>query len=120
MTVRVGVIGAGRIGKVHAETVTYRIPEARVVAIADIKEETARRVAEQLHIPLATRDYREILRDVFCELGRGAVNFPAVRDALIAMNYDGWIVVEQDVLPSLGSPKESARRNREYLRSIGM
>ena len=63
MTVRVGVIGAGRIGKVHAETVTYRIPEARVVGIADIKEESARRVAEQLHIPLATRDYREILRD---------------------------------------------------------
>jgi len=63
MTVRVGVIGAGRIGKVHAETVTYRIPEARVVGIADIKEESARCVAEQLHIPLATRDYREILRD---------------------------------------------------------
>lgn len=63
MTVRVGVIGAGRIGKVHAETVTYRIPEARVVAIADIVEETARHVAEQLHIPLATRDYHEILAD---------------------------------------------------------
>jgi len=43
--------------------VTYRIPEARVVAVADIVEEAARRVAEQLHIPQATRDYREILAD---------------------------------------------------------
>ncbi len=63
MTINVGVIGAGRIGKVHAETVTYRIPEARVIAVADIVEETARRLAEQLHIPQATRDYREILAD---------------------------------------------------------
>jgi len=63
MTIKVGVIGAGRIGKVHAETVTYRIPEARVIAVADIVEEAARRLAEQLHIPQATRDYREILAD---------------------------------------------------------
>jgi len=63
MTINVGVIGAGRIGKVHAETVTYRIPEARVIAVADIVEEAARRLAEQLHIPQATRDYREILAD---------------------------------------------------------
>ena len=31
----------------------------------------------------------------------------------------GWIVVEQDVLPGMGNPRESARRNREYLRSLG-
>jgi inosose dehydratase len=29
-------------------------------------------------------------------------------------------VVEQDVLPGMGSPKESARRNREYLRHLGL
>lgn len=61
-----------------------------------------------------------IRRGVFCELGRGAVDFPAMRDALTGMGYDGWIVVEQDVLPSLGAPKESAQRNRDYLRSIGL
>jgi inosose dehydratase len=57
---------------------------------------------------------------VFCELGTGAVDFPAVRDMLVEQAYQGWIVVEQDVLPSMGSPKASARRNREYLRSIGL
>src|SRR2546421_650834 len=30
------------------------------------------------------------------------------------------IVVEQDVLPGMGSPKASSQRNREYLRSIGV
>jgi len=33
--------------------------------------------------------------------------------------YDGWGVVEQDVLPGMGKPKESAKRNREYIRSLG-
>jgi inosose dehydratase len=56
---------------------------------------------------------------VFCELGQGSVTFPAVRDALRDRQYSGWIVVEQDVLPSMGSPAASARRNREYLGSIG-
>lgn len=57
---------------------------------------------------------------VFCELGRGCVDFPAVLAALRDIEYGGWIVVEQDVLPGMGAPRESARRNREYLRSIGL
>ena len=32
----IGIIGAGRIGKVHAATLAYRIPSARVLAIADV------------------------------------------------------------------------------------
>lgn len=57
---------------------------------------------------------------IFPELGQGNVDFPAVLDALRAINYDGWIVVEQDVLPGMGTPKESAQRNREYLKEIGL
>jgi inosose dehydratase len=56
---------------------------------------------------------------VFCELGRGCVDFPGMLAALDDIGYGGWIVVEQDVLPGMGSPRESARRNRDYLRSIG-
>ncbi|VAW33412.1 Inosose dehydratase [hydrothermal vent metagenome] len=57
---------------------------------------------------------------IFCELGQGNVDFPAVLATLNKLQYDGWIVVEQDVLPSMGSPKESANRNRAFLRSIGL
>ena len=64
-------------------------------------------------------DYFEALRHgVFCELGKGCVDFPAVLGWLNAAGYDGYTLVEQDVLPGMGAPKESARRNREYLRSI--
>jgi inosose dehydratase len=57
---------------------------------------------------------------VFCELGKGCVDFPGVLAALGDIGYDGWIVVEQDILPGIGDPKESARRNREYLRTLGV
>jgi inosose dehydratase len=57
---------------------------------------------------------------VFCELGTGSVDFPGMLKALEEINYGGWIVVEQDVLPGMGNPRESARRNREYLRTLGV
>ena len=57
---------------------------------------------------------------VFCELGKGSVDFPGMLAALHEIDSGGWIVVEPDVLPGMGHPRESARRNREYLRSIGV
>ena len=66
-------------------------------------------------------DYFESLRHgVFCELGKGGVDFPAVAAWLKARGYQGWGIVEQDVLPGMGAPKEAARRNRDYLKSIGL
>lgn len=66
-------------------------------------------------------DYFTAVRQgVFCELGQGCVDFPAVVEQLRAQQYSGWIVVEQDVLPGMGSPRESAARNRAYLRDLGL
>ena len=57
---------------------------------------------------------------IFCELGNGAVDFPAVAQMLRRANYRDWIVVEQDVLPGMGTPAQSARRNRDYLKTLGL
>jgi inosose dehydratase len=66
-------------------------------------------------------NYQDMIgHGVFSELGQGAVDFSAVKKVLESMKYQGWITVEQDVLPGMGEPKESAKRNREYLRSIGL
>ncbi|MBL1134744.1 MAG: TIM barrel protein [Chloroflexi bacterium] len=64
--------------------------------------------------------FKTVGNGVYCELGKGMVDFPAIVAELRATDYDGWIVVEQDVLPGMGSPLESAKRNREYLQSIGL
>jgi myo-inositol 2-dehydrogenase/D-chiro-inositol 1-dehydrogenase len=61
--VNVGVIGAGRIGRVHAENLSYRIPEAKVVAIADIFIEAAQQAAYDYGIPQAYKDHSAILED---------------------------------------------------------
>ena len=66
-------------------------------------------------------DYFEAVRNgVFCELGNGEVDFAAITAQLRQRGYEGWIVVEQDVLPGMGSPVACARRNREYLASLGL
>lgn len=66
-------------------------------------------------------DYFEAVRNgVFCELGAGSVDFSQITEELRRREYDGWIVVEQDVLPGMGSPKECATRNREFLRSLNL
>jgi inosose dehydratase len=64
--------------------------------------------------------FKAVQHGVFCELGHGSVPFGAVVEWLRTRNYHGWIVVEQDILPGMGSPKVSAERNRAFLSAIGL
>jgi myo-inositol 2-dehydrogenase/D-chiro-inositol 1-dehydrogenase len=59
----VGVIGAGRIGRVHAENLMYRIPEANLLAVSDVFVQAAEKVAAELRVPAAYKDHRRILQD---------------------------------------------------------
>lgn len=61
--VNIGLIGAGRIGKLHAQHLAFRIPEANLLAVADIFVEAAEKCAAECQIPAAFRDYRRILDD---------------------------------------------------------
>ena len=61
--ISVGIIGAGRIGKLHAEHLAYRVPEANILAIADIFLEAAEKCAADLQIPSAVQDHREIMEN---------------------------------------------------------
>jgi myo-inositol 2-dehydrogenase/D-chiro-inositol 1-dehydrogenase len=57
----IGIIGAGRIGRVHAENLAYRIPAARTLMIADVQGQAASEVAHRLGIPKATTRPEEVL-----------------------------------------------------------
>src|SRR5947199_8589328 len=61
-SLKIGLIGAGRIGLLHAEHLTSRIPSADLLMVADAYEEAARQCADRLAIPFATRDYHAILK----------------------------------------------------------
>lgn len=57
---------------------------------------------------------------IFCNLGTGDVDFPAIRKILLDARFEGWCTVEQDCDPTLDvSPINDARKNRDYLKSIG-
>lgn len=66
-------------------------------------------------------DYFESVKHgVFCELGKGSVDFKAILELLNNQGYQGWGVVEQDVLPGMGTPKVCAHNNRVYLGKLGV
>ena len=94
----------GRINHVH-------LKDARLEVIADIVRESA--------------PVEEIWRRrAFCRLGAGDVALDAVLEALRENRYDGWLIVEQDILPDAPDAVAEAARdqvaNREYLTARGM
>ncbi|MEN0002441.1 MAG: myo-inositol catabolism protein, partial [Pseudomonadota bacterium] len=65
--------------------------------------------------------YEACGQGIFCNLGDGDVDFPAVRQVLLDAGFDGWCTVEQDCDPTLEGtdPAGDAALNRRYLKSIG-
>lgn len=61
--INLGIIGAGRIGKVHAESIAYKLPQVRIKTIADINIDEARSVGSKYSIPNITDDYKQIIND---------------------------------------------------------
>jgi myo-inositol 2-dehydrogenase / D-chiro-inositol 1-dehydrogenase len=60
-SLKMGLIGAGRIGLLHADHLTSRIPEADLVMVADTFEQAARECAERYAIPYYGQDYHAVL-----------------------------------------------------------
>lgn len=64
--------------------------------------------------------YDACAEGIFCKLGQGDVNFPAVRQVLLDHGFEGWCTVEQDCDPAgRTSPLEDNTFNGKYLKSIG-
>ena len=60
---RIGVIGAGRIGKLHSNNLATRVPNAELAAVSDVYEPAAKELAEKLGVPNYYNDYHKILED---------------------------------------------------------
>ena len=60
---RIGIIGAGRIGKLHANNLVSRVKNAELAAISDVYEPAAKDLAEKLGVANYYSDYHKILED---------------------------------------------------------
>ncbi len=61
-------------------------------------------------------------QSVFCQLGEGCIDFGAVTDNVRGRDYEGWVIVEQDVVPNSDGklspdPVQSARASRRFLKN---
>jgi len=61
--VNIAVVGAGRIGRIHARNLKFQIPSAKIIAIADVIVESAKKLAGELEIPAHEEDYRRLLKN---------------------------------------------------------
>ncbi|MBP8997941.1 MAG: inositol 2-dehydrogenase [Anaerolineaceae bacterium] len=61
MGIRIGLIGAGRMGKVFANTLAHSVAEVDLVAVADPDPGSLEEVAARYHIPAKFTDYHELL-----------------------------------------------------------
>ena len=61
--IKVGLVGTGRIGRVHARTLQQLIPNATVQVVTDVNVQAAREVAALYNIPNVADNFEQILAD---------------------------------------------------------
>jgi len=61
--VNIGVIGVGRIGRMHTRNLKYQVSGVNVLGVADVLEKAAQRIAKDLEIPIAEKDYHCLLEN---------------------------------------------------------
>lgn len=61
--VKIGIIGAGRIGKLHARNLAFNISDATIVAVSDVYLDAAKQCAAECRIPKTVMNHREIMED---------------------------------------------------------
>jgi myo-inositol 2-dehydrogenase/D-chiro-inositol 1-dehydrogenase len=60
---RIALLGAGRIGQVHARTIVQRVPSARLVAIADPMPDAAANLAARFGVSTVSTDCLSLIKD---------------------------------------------------------
>jgi predicted dehydrogenase len=119
MTIKVGVIGCGKIGDVGHLTGYKECPNAEVIAVADVNEKAAKAMAEKYHVPRYFTDYRELLKLMEIEAVSVAVpNFLHAEMTIAACKAGKHVLCEKPMATSIKEAKamvEAAQKNKVLL-----
>ena len=106
-TVRYLVAGLGRIGRLHAEILKTRVPNAELVAVCDVIESLAKKVGEELRVRAYT-DYDKALRDENVDAVVIATPTFLHKDMSIrALESGKHVFLEKPLAPNLEDAKRS-------------
>ncbi|MEM2739191.1 MAG: Gfo/Idh/MocA family oxidoreductase [Candidatus Bathyarchaeia archaeon] len=119
--VRYAVIGLGRIGRLHCETLRSRIDEAELAAVCDLSEDLARSMGERFRTVWHS-DYSRILVDPSIDAVIVATpTFTHKSIVLEALKEGKHVFVEKPLAPSSGEAREivSAARGSHLKVMVG-
>ena len=117
--IRIGIVGAGRIGHVHAESVTYHIPEAEVAMVTDVVEANAKKLAEKYGIPKYSANYMDLINDPEIDAVLVCSPTPTHADiSIAAMKAGKHVFCEKPVHTSLEKIREVAEVEKETGRKL--
>jgi myo-inositol 2-dehydrogenase/D-chiro-inositol 1-dehydrogenase len=63
MTITIGLIGAGKIGRIHGESIAHRNPGGKLIAVCDIVQDAAQSLADALRVDTVCTDPNEVISD---------------------------------------------------------
>ncbi len=112
--VGVGVVGLGRIGRLHAEILKLKVSNAELVAVSDVIEGIARSVGERLSVKWY-REYERMLRDPKVEAVIISTPTFLHKDMIIKAAEEGkHIFVEKPLTVTTQEAKEVISAIRKY------
>ncbi len=103
------------------DTIAFLEKRVSRVWCVHLKDVYERKAAEARQ---ARMNFHQAVRHgTFAPLGKGSIDFPRILSLLQSGRFDGWLVVEADVLPGgvgADAPLANATSGREYLRTLGI
>lgn len=111
---QIGIVGAGRIGNVHASSITYHIPQAEIAMITDVRLEAAKALAEKYGIPACSADYMDIINNPDIDAVLVCSPTPTHADiAIAAMKAGKHVFCEKPVDLTIEKIKKTAEVAKE-------
>jgi predicted dehydrogenase len=118
MTIRMGIVGAGYIGDIHAKAVNNQ-PNAELVAVVDINEDKARRFAEKHSIPNVYPALDDLINGHTTDaIVIGTPNFLHAPQTIVALKAGLHVLVEKPMALSVEEAKMMDRVSQETYRTL--
>jgi len=106
----VGVIGLGRLGRVYAADLAHRVPNARLVAVADQQADLAESFAKQYGVPKWYKSHGDLLGDKDVAAVAVITSTSTHREVVIdAVNAGKAVFCEKPISISLPEAEEMLR-----------